>query len=80
MTTETQNTTEQKTSAQEPNLTIQDLAGIKTVIDIAAQRGAFKAAEMTAVGTIYNKLSLFLDAVTPKETETSSEKESAQNG
>lgn len=44
-------------------LTIQDLGALRAVIDIASQRGAFKAAEMAAVGTVYNKLVAFLDAV-----------------
>jgi hypothetical protein len=53
-------------SAQEtPNydLTVQDLGALKAIIDVAAQRGAFKPAEMQAIGTVYNKLSGFLDAV-----------------
>lgn len=52
--------------AQEtPNfdLTVQDLGALRTIIDVAAQRGTFKPAEMQAVGTLYNKLSGFLDAV-----------------
>jgi len=52
--------------AQEtPNydLTVQDLGALKAIIDVAAQRGAFKPAEMQAIGTVYNKLSGFLDAV-----------------
>ncbi len=51
--------------AQEQNfdLTVQDLGALKNIIDVAAQRGAFKPNEMQAVGTVYNKLSGFLDAV-----------------
>lgn len=44
-------------------LTIQDLAGLKTIIDVATQRGAFKANEMMSVGTVYNKLETFLNTV-----------------
>jgi len=44
-------------------LTLQDLAAIKSVIDVASSRGAFKPNEMVAVGTVYNKLAGFLDAV-----------------
>jgi len=53
------------TEAQEQNfdLTVQDLGALKNIIDVAAQRGAFKPNEMQAVGTVYNKLSGFLDAV-----------------
>lgn len=50
-----------------PDLNISDLSAIKSIIDIASQRGAFKAAELESVGKIYNKLDKFLDAVTKKE-------------
>jgi hypothetical protein len=45
------------------DLTIQDLATMKGIIDLASERSAFKAAEMAAVGTVYNKLAAFLKAV-----------------
>ena len=49
---------------QESNdLTINDLNAMKTIIDIASSRGAFKPNEMVAVGQTYNKLSAFLDTV-----------------
>jgi hypothetical protein len=53
--------------AEQPgtDLTISDLNALKTIIDVATQRGAFKAAEMEAVGKVYNKLNNFLASVTP---------------
>jgi hypothetical protein len=50
---------------QQPSadLTVQDLNMLRSIIDIAAQRGAFKPAEMTAVGATYNKLNTFLESV-----------------
>ena len=36
---------------------------IMNIIDLASQRGAFKANEMAAVGTTYNKLDGFLKIV-----------------
>lgn len=45
------------------DLTVQDLQALKTIVDVAAQRGVFKPAEMEAVGKIYNKLAGFLDQV-----------------
>lgn len=45
------------------DLTVQDLAGLRSVIDVASSRGAFKAAEMEAVGKIFNKLNAFLEQV-----------------
>ena len=57
--------TEQAQEAQAGSieLTLQDLGALRAVIDVASQRGAFKANEMAAVGTVYNKLAGFLDAV-----------------
>lgn len=43
-------------------LTIADLASLHTLIDAACTRGAFKAAEMRAVGETYDKLTRFLEA------------------
>ena len=48
-------------------LTIADLASLKQIIDAACTRGAFKAAEMKAVGDVYDKLSAFLDAVVAQQ-------------
>jgi len=44
-------------------LSISDLGAMKTIIDIASSRGAFKPNEMIAVGQTYNKLSTFLENV-----------------
>jgi hypothetical protein len=43
-------------------LSLQDLIAVKTIIDVASQRGAFKPGEMIAVGTLYTKLEKFLAA------------------
>jgi|TARA_X000000950_G_scaffold262323_1_gene333420 hypothetical protein len=50
-------------------LTVQDLGVIRSVIDVASQRGAFKANEMEAVGKTYNKLDIFLQQVQKAEEE-----------
>lgn len=50
-------------------LTVQDLNVIKTIIDVASQRGAFKANEMAMVGTVYNKLEGFLKIVEQSQKE-----------
>lgn len=49
-------------------LTVNDLAAIKSIIDIASQRGAFRPPEMVAIGTIYNKLDKFLTAIQKAQT------------
>lgn len=45
------------------NITITDLVALRDIINLAAERGAFKAEEMLDVGTVYTKLSKFLEAV-----------------
>jgi hypothetical protein len=50
-----------------PELTIQDLGNLRAIIDVASQRGAFRAAEMQAVGASFNKLDTFLNAVAPQQ-------------
>jgi hypothetical protein len=53
------------------SITLQDLDGLRNIIDLASQRGAFRASEMQQVGELYNKLSNFLDAVvTQAQTES----------
>ena len=37
------------------DLNISDLVTLRSIIDVATERGAFKAAEMEAVGKAYNK-------------------------
>ena len=54
----------QAPAEENPDLTINDLSGLKSVIDVATQRGAFKAGELEAVGKIYNRLDKFLAAAT----------------
>ena len=47
-------------------LSIGDLKGLMTILDVASTRGAFKASEMSGVGYIYNKLQAFLAKVAPE--------------
>lgn len=55
---------EAQAGAQQNNdLNINDLNAMKTIIDIASSRGAFKPNEMMAVGQTYSKLSAFLEQV-----------------
>jgi hypothetical protein len=63
--------TAQSTAEQQPQpdpnaLSIGDLKGLMSILDVASTRGAFKAAEMAGVGFIYNKLSSFLAKVQPE--------------
>ena len=55
--------TAQPTAPAQPDpmaLSIGDLKGLASIIDVASTRGAFKAAEMAGVGTLFNKLNAFL--------------------
>jgi hypothetical protein len=42
-------------------LTLADMASMKSLLEAACNRGAFKAAEMSTVGGLYDKLSKFLE-------------------
>lgn len=44
-------------------ITISDLDTIKNIINLAASRGAFRGEELSMVGTVYDKLTVFLEAV-----------------
>jgi|TARA_R110001606_G_scaffold375622_1_gene533986 hypothetical protein len=61
--------TAQPTAPAQPDpmaLSIGDLKGLASIIDVASTRGAFKAAELAGVGTLYNKLNTFLITVESK--------------
>lgn len=69
MTTETTNVSDnQHTPAEQQGveLTINDLKAIQQIIDVASQRGAFRANELSSVGDLYNRLTAFLDFATKK--------------
>jgi hypothetical protein len=43
-------------------LTITDMASVLNIIDVACARGAFRANEMSALGPVYDRLKMFVDA------------------
>lgn len=49
------------------DLNISDLIALKNIIEVATQRGAFKAGELEAVGKTFNKLNSFLESVIKKD-------------
>ena len=61
-----------------PDLTVQDLANLRAIIDVASQRGAFKPNEMVAVGTIYSKLEKFL-TLAQKQSQPAAQQGQAAN-
>jgi hypothetical protein len=74
MTKETTETTNEETvqaqDAPQPStdLNINDLVALKSIVEVASQRGAFKATELEAVGKTFNKLNAFLESVSKKES------------
>ena len=71
---------EQITAPEAPNLALSDLALLLNLVRAAAERGAIKAEEMSAVGAVYEKLFKFLQAsgaLTPPPQE-STDQESVQ--
>jgi len=54
-------------AAPSTDLNISDLVALKSIVEVASQRGAFKAAELEAVGKTFNKLNTFLESVSKKE-------------
>jgi hypothetical protein len=60
---------EQGAEQKAPELTINDLQALKMIIDVASQRGTFKANEMASVGQVYNRLETFLASVAPQKEE-----------
>ena len=54
-------------TAQEANvpesISLQDLQVLLQIVDLASSRGAFRGAELTQVGAIFDKLSAFLSFI-----------------
>ena len=71
MTEALQDSSVQTSTPQQDNnqLTINDLVAMRSIIDIAGQRGAFKPSEMVVVGQTYNKISTFLEIVKQQQGE-----------
>lgn len=65
----TQESQPEQQQEQAQQLTVQDLVTLKSAIELGTQRGAWRANELTAVGTVYERLSLFVASLLPpKET------------
>ncbi len=58
---------QQAPQQQGADLNISDLVALKSILEVASQRGAFKANELEAVGRTFNKLNAFLESVAKKE-------------
>lgn len=62
------------------NITVTDLVALRDIINLAAERGAFRAEEMLDIGTAYTKLTGFLEAVVTQaqQQDTSSDSPTSQ--
>ena len=63
----------------EQQITISDLDALKNIINVACGRGAFRADEMTQIGTLYDKLDKFL-TVTVAQAEAQAATDATQTG
>jgi hypothetical protein len=69
---------EASAEAAAPNLTVNDLAAVANVIDLAVQRGAFKAAEAKQVGEVFEKVASFVQHVADQQKEAEEAKADEQ--
>ena len=63
-----------------PQLTVQDLALLRSCIELGSQRGAWRAGELTQVGAVYEKLSAFLQTLLPPKDAEKTETDTADKG
>ena len=60
--------TDMGNEAQQPeSISLQDLQTLLQIVDLSSQRGAFRGAEMTQVGAIFDKLNTFLTYVAEQQ-------------
>lgn len=50
-------------------ISLQDLQNVLVVIDLACSRGAIRAAELTTVGQLYDRISSFVQQSTQNTTQ-----------
>jgi hypothetical protein len=55
------------------DLNINDLMQLRQIIELATQRGAFQASELSSVGTVYDKLTGFLSSISAQAQEATSQ-------
>jgi hypothetical protein len=65
-----ENKTDANVPATAPSIGIQDIAFLVQIVETVAQRGAFRAEELSSVGAVYDKVKAFIIANTPQPTPT----------
>ena len=63
---QTVETQEQEAGVPE-SISLQDLQVLLQIVDLASSRGAFRGAELTQVGTIFDKLNTFLSFIAQQQ-------------
>lgn len=61
-------------------ITVADLGALHGIVDLAVSRGAFRGAELTQVGAIYDKLTTFLNDVMAQAKAAAEANVSTENG
>lgn len=62
--------TAEATAPTATGVTINDIALLIQIIEVVAQRGAFKAEELSSVGAVYDKVKTFItNAMPPQQPE-----------
>ena len=75
---------EQTVETQEANvpesISLQDLQVLLQIVDLASSRGAFRGAELTQVGAIFDKLNAFLTFISQQQREKAEAEAKASDG
>jgi hypothetical protein len=60
---------------QTANLALSDLVMLQSIVQVACERGAFRAEEMSQIGQCYDRLVAWLAQMTPSQEPTASQSE-----
>ena len=58
---------------QTVNLAVSDLIMLQSIVQVACERGAFRAEEMSQIGQCYDRLSAWLTQMQPQPDQSSTE-------
>jgi hypothetical protein len=64
---------------QTANLAVSDLVMLQSIVQVACERGAFRAEEMTQIGQCYDRLSTWLTQMQPGDQSTADPQQPNQN-
>lgn len=67
MSEETSETPDNQSSSVPESISLQDLQVLLQIVDLASSRGAFRGAELTQVGAIFDKLNTFLSFIAEQQ-------------